>query len=97
MYKRKYSTKNIAKFRNELTSEKLDDVLKIPDPQQAMTHLHQILCRAHNTSFPIEKHKLNYSNRKPWLSNSLKKSIRKKKYNVYITAKKNYHRKTGFI
>ena len=89
IYRRMYTSDNFVKFRENLPSEKLDNILKSSDAQLAMTNFHELLCSAHNAAFPLRKVKLGYTNKKPWLTESLKKAIHKKN-SLYIDLRNDY-------
>ena len=90
IWKRIYSEKNLHLFNNMLTNSSLNDIFSITDCQDAMSKFHSILREAHDTCFPLKKINITYHNKKPWLSDSLKKSI-KKKNNLYYLMKKTHN------
>ena len=65
-------------FNRALHEFKWDDVLNMDDPQKAYTEFHNKYTRLFNDCFPIKRIKKGYKNRKPWLSDSLKKRIKVK-------------------
>ena len=62
------------------TLQKIDwnNILSYNDTQCAFTEFHRIYKDIYEKSFPVIKVKFQYNNRKPWLSNSFKQSIKRK-------------------
>ena len=89
IYKRFFSDDNVKTFRDILSDSNLDNILTLSDPQTCMTILHEALCKAHNIAFPLKKIRLKYRNRKPWLTDALKTSIKRKNV-LYIALRKHY-------
>jgi hypothetical protein len=83
IWKRSIDANNINAFQYELLQTHWNDVLDCNDGQVAFEKFHCKFSRLYNTFFPLKKIKLNYKNRKPWLTNCLKKSIRTKNH-LYI-------------
>ena len=75
--KRIYSTKNFARYKEMLNNEDwVGPITSSNDPQDAFTNLHSTLCKFHNKCFPMQKIKLGYKTRKPWLTQELKNVIK---------------------
>ena len=71
-----YSAQNINKFVGMLESHEWNTVFSESDAQNAYTKFHTDFCAFYETCFPIRVCSRNYQNRKPWLSEGLKTSIR---------------------
>ena len=65
------------------------DIFAAVDTQSAFSVFHNKLIKIHDMCFSIESIAKKYNTRKPWLSQSLRDSIEKKK-KLYIKSKK-YH------
>ena len=74
--KRTFSQDNIAKFNNLLLVENWEDIYRNQDTQAAYSAFLNKYCALYDTCFPFKTFKNGYKNRKPWLSDSLKKQIR---------------------
>ena len=85
--RRSYSTRNVEKFKNDLCSVTWNDVMSVDDPQIAYTMFFKTLSDIYNKCFPLRKVKSTYYNRKPWLTENLKESI-KHKNKLYAKFKK---------
>ena len=67
---------NSQKFEHELSGINWDDVLSSYDPQATYTLFHNKFMNVYNRCFPLKRFKVSpYSDRLPWLSESLKRSI----------------------
>ena len=55
-----------------------DEISRATDTQQAFDTFHKHLIEMYNKHFPIIRMKRKYNNRKPWLSEGLKNSIKQK-------------------
>ena len=88
-YKRCYSEKNFQKFKESIISSDLDCIYSNSDAQVSMTLLHQLLCKSHNTAFPLKRFKNGYKNKKPWLTDALKMSIIRKN-ELYVKLKRHF-------
>ena len=87
--KRIYSTKNFEKFQEKLSkTDWINSILSLNNPQDAFTLFHSELCKFHNTCFPLQKIKLGYKTRKPWLSQELKNLIQIKN-KLFYQSKRN--------
>ena len=74
--KRIYSTKNFHKYNEMLTNEDWSSpIMCSNDPQDAFTIFHSTICKFHNKCFPLQKIKLGYKTKKPWLTQELKNMI----------------------
>ena len=76
--KRVYSDSNKTRFENLIRNHDWSDVLASTDPQAAYTLYHKEFAEIYDIAFPIKNIKLGYKTRKPWLTDALKKSIKKK-------------------
>ena len=85
--KRIFNNTNIQKFVNQISMINWDDVLHCQDAQEAFTKLYNHITHCFNVCFPLVKVKLNYRNRKQWLSTGLKESI-KNKNKLYVKSVK---------
>ena len=61
-------------------------VCNLSDTQEAFNNFHNNLLQMHDKHFPKMKIKKGYSNRKPWLSEELRNSV-KFKYKLYYVPK----------
>jgi hypothetical protein len=68
--------RNIEKFKEGLRHTDWSDVLGSDNGPRAFSLFYEKYCELYNTFFPLQIVKLSYNNRKPWLSEGLKKSIR---------------------
>ena len=89
IFKRNYSTANIEIFRTLLLASNLDNIFSNLDPNDAIATFNSIIKYAHDKAFPLKKVKMNYTNKKPWLTNSLKEAI-KRKNKLFINLKNNF-------
>ena len=87
-YTRVYSAKNINAFKNILGQSTWNDITATHDPQLAFSSFFNNLHDNYNKCFPVKKVQNNYYNKKPWLSYTLKQSI-KRKNNLYNRIKYN--------
>ena len=76
--KRRYSYKNKQSFCSDLAKIDWNEIYSLMDAQLIFTRFHEIFFRLHNVNFPKRKIKLKYNNRKPWLTEGLKQSIKNK-------------------
>ena len=74
--KRIFSQTNIEAFSRSLEGHDWSDVMNCGDPQAAYTTFHNSFTEIYNQCFPIRTFKHGYKNRKPWLTNGLKTSIK---------------------
>ena len=82
-YKRVYSSKYIADFSNMLHNVEWNSVLSSIGCQEAFTLFYDKFRFCFERCFPVRKIKLGYRNRKKWLSEGLKVSI-KNKNKMYV-------------
>ena len=83
--KRTFSEQNVAQFSLKLRDRNWSDLLACNDPEIAYTVFSNTITELFDTCFPLRTVKHGYKTRKPWLTEGLKKSIRRKN--------KLYHRK----
>ena len=91
----KWSTKIIiitlvsfAKYKISLFSSCQNDTfLEINETEEAYNCFHQKLAQTFNKSFPLQEIKMGYDSNKPWLTDSLKRSI-KVKNKLYVKSMK---------
>ena len=83
--KRTFSEQNIAQFSLKLRARDWSDLLTCNDPELAYTVFSDTITELFDTCFPLRTVKHGYKTRKPWLTEGLKKSIKRKN--------KLYHRK----
>ena len=84
---RSYSKKNIELFEQKLQGNKFHDVTEILDGKNAFDTFYKRFCLLYEECFPIKQVKQGYKNKKGWLTEGLKKSI-KKKNSLYIRTKR---------
>ena len=89
--KRIYNDRNVRKFVDCLAALDWSNVLDCTDPQDSYSYFHCQISTIYNKCFPIKTYFSSYSNRKPWLTNSIKIAIKKKnelwsKYKRYRSA-----------
>ena len=80
--KRLYSDDNIATFSAALSDHDWNSVISNNDPQVSYSIFIKDYMEIYNKCFPLKTFKRGYRNRKPWLSDNLKKAI-KIKNNLY--------------
>jgi hypothetical protein len=83
IYKRIYNERNFNTYKHLLDSTDFSSVCNDNNAQSSFTTLHKIILSAYNESFPMTKINIRYKNRKSWLTDGLKKSI-KVKNNLYL-------------
>ena len=76
--KRVYSEANKNVFSSRLRDMDWSFVTNANNPQDAYTQFVNEFSKTYNICFPIKTFRSSYKNRKPWLSDGLKKSIKKK-------------------
>ena len=86
---RNFSFHNRQSFQNALDETDWEEIYSQHDTQSAFTRFYSKFTNLYNKHFPFRKIKLRYSNRKPWLTEALKQSIRKKNklYMKYLKIK----------
>ena len=77
------SQRNIDLFNTKLQEMNWDDVFNISDPQDAFTEFQSRYAKLYSSCFPKKEVKSRYTNRKSWLTDGLKSSI-KNKNRLYI-------------
>ena len=81
--RRQYSEINKTKFSNKLQELNWNEILSQDQCQDAYSLFHNVFTKLYYDCFPMQKIKLNYRNRKLWLTHGLKKSI-KTKNKLYV-------------
>ena len=71
-----FSQKNIDKFKNSLQNVDWSGIINNDNGRNAFSEFYSIYCRLYNKSFPLKVIKNNYYNRKTWLTEGIKKSIK---------------------
>ena len=75
---RVFNEKNKQKFREAISAVDWTEICNIPDTQNSFSHFHSVLISLQDKCFPDIRIRKKYSNRKPWLSDGLRNSIRNK-------------------
>ena len=78
IFKRLYSFQNKENFCQAMSNISWDKISRSRDTQQAFDTFHKHLVEIYNKHFPKIRRKRKYNNRKPWLSEGLKNSIKQK-------------------
>ena len=78
-----YAQNNIKSFQDKLREIDYSSIFNCSEPQEAFTMFHSIYKSIYDSCFPLRRIKLNYRNRKPWLSIGLKTAI-KRKNKLYV-------------
>lgn len=78
VHKRYYNQQNLDKFTSQLEAEDWNEVYSCIDPQLAYSIFHAKISKIYDECFPLKRVKIGYRNRKPWLTEALKKSIKHK-------------------
>ena len=78
--KRIINSINIERFKQALHDHNLNSILNISDVNIATSTFHNEFTTVYNKCFPIKVYKRKYSANKPWLSNGIKESIKRKNY-----------------
>ena len=73
-----YSFQNKENFCQAMSNISWDEISRSRDTQQAFDTFHKHLVEIYNKHFPKIRIKRKYNNRKPWLSEGLKNSIKQK-------------------
>ena len=87
MYRRVYNQQNKQAFLTALEHINWDEVHGSCDTQSSFNVFHNCLTGLLNKHFPIVRIKKRYNNRKPWLTDALRQSI-KRKNKLYSTYKR---------
>ena len=69
---------NMERFSSIMNEKNWNSVLHSNDAQNAYTAFHNQFSDVYNTCFPVKVFKWGYRNRKPWLSDGMKTSIKTK-------------------
>ena len=85
--RRLYFLGNKEEFCHDISTTNWDEINRATDTQQAFDLFHNRLTELYNRRFPKVQIKKKYNNRKPWLSEGLKNSIRHKN-ELYVKSKK---------
>ena len=85
--RRLYNENNKKKFCKQISEYNWDNVLLCTDSQESFSTFHKEFSYIYNSCFPSKILKLNYRNRKIWLTNGMKESI-KIKNKLYRKCKK---------
>ena len=73
-----FNENNKNSFLMKLQNIDWNSVISCTDTQIAFSEFHNIYKNVFESSFPVIKVKFQYNNRKPWLSNGLRSSIKEK-------------------
>ena len=94
-YCRLYNENNINKFCDKLQVFDWMDVMRETNCRIAFSKFYDIFRNLYDDCFPMRRIKLNYRNRKPYLTEGLRKSIKVKNklYKISIKSKTLYHKK----
>ena len=84
--------KNIETFSTEMQKINWNNLLCINDTQSAYSTFHKMLSDVYDKCFPYKKFDKPYYNKKPWLTLTLKESI-KTKNKLYVTSTKGSNKK----
>ena len=87
VYKRLFSSKHKNDFYHALSVTDWNEIYRASDTQCAYDLFHDHLLELYNKHLPKIRTKKKYNNRKPWLSEALKNSIRHKN-KLYLKYKK---------
>lgn len=82
-----YSKHNIESFVNNLKTVNWSNVTNSNDGPEAFTLFYEKYCELFEKCFPLQEIKITYCNKKQWLSNGLKNSI-KEKNKLYLQQKR---------
>ncbi|ELU02007.1 hypothetical protein CAPTEDRAFT_192879 [Capitella teleta] len=87
--KRLFTDRNKNKFHDLISSTQWDQVLNEANCRTAFTSFYTQFTTIFDQSFPLTKIKLGYKNRKPWLTDAMKNSIKMKNklYCKYLKTK----------
>ena len=75
---RVYNERNKQNFLQSISMVDWTEICKIPDTQSSFKLFRSMLISLHDTCFPKIRIRKKYSNRKPWLSDAIRNSIRNK-------------------
>ena len=82
-----FKEKNIALFNDKLHKYNWGEILNNQNPENAFTQFYNFFKTSYDSSFPIKKFKVGYSNKLPWLTSGLKNSIRIKNQLYHLQKK----------
>ena len=84
--RRIYSQRCIERFKENLGNTDWSTLLSCNDAQQSYSMFHNHFLQVYDKSFPLKTFKNNYKNRKIWLTEGLKNSIKRKNrlYNIML-------------
>ena len=85
--RRLYSLRNKEQFCQAISTTNWDEINRATDTKQAFDLFHNRLTELYNGHFPKVRIKKKYNNRRPWLSELLKNSIRQNN-KLYVKSKK---------
>lgn len=85
---RNYNQTNIDTFTDKLANFHWNELYAKTNAGEAFTYFHDNFLEIYNSSFPKKCIKIGYKNRKTWLTNGLKISIKHKNY-LYTVCRKN--------
>jgi len=95
--KRQFKANNILHFSSLLDTHDWTEMFSIMDPQDAFTNFYDVFKCSFDKCFPLKLHKPNYSNRKVWITQALRKSIitknklyKKYKENPFLNNERKY-------
>ena len=74
--KRTNNHRNRLPFSPVIQNIDWSDIYNTFNTQAAFTSFHDTICRLYNKHFPKQRIKINYSHRKPWLTDGLRQAIR---------------------
>jgi hypothetical protein len=78
--KRIVNSRSLQNFTCMIQQHNFEHILEIDDVNTATDAFHHDFTEIHNKCFPLKTTKTKYSNNKPWLTEGLKISIKKKNY-----------------
>ena len=78
IHRRNMSQRNKHEFLCAMSTVDFNSIYSQIDTQEAFSMFHSMLLKLYNKHFPMQKIKLKYNSRKPWLTQGLKDSIRVK-------------------
>ena len=84
---RKVNKSTISVFKEKLSNIDWSNIMQNQSAQCAFTDFYQSITGLYDTTFPVTNVQIRYSNKKPWLCQNLKKSIRLKN-KLYVIQRK---------
>ena len=76
--KRLNNQRNRLAFSQAIQAIDWSNIYNKPDTQSAFTCFHETICKLYDKHFPKRRIKINYSHRKPWLTDGLRQAIKTK-------------------